>query len=341
MKNFIKINQAFQCDSTFFKVFDSELLVGNPDNILDSPGSMVISESFAKRVFGKLNPIGQILTLPSGQFYGKNIDFTVKGIMKDFPQNSHFHPEFIATPIDKTIFGGWAWTYLLLSYNANPDNILSGFKDFYSSHVENKTEEIKTEAYLQNITDIHLHSNKLREIEANSSMSVIYTLSIAALILLFIAMANYSNLNIGMVGFSDKYLFISKVSGSSSWVNLKYFLFEGIIIVLASIVISGFIATSSFILIQKYFALNLFTGNMLLILSGVLLFCLLGIMSGMLPLIRQGISNIRSSSDYKNKTTLRRKGIKQKHNSTAIYNFNISNCCCNCNPTSNQLCTRK
>ena len=44
-EDFIKVNEAFQCDSTFFDVFDSELLVGNPDNILDSPGSMVISES--------------------------------------------------------------------------------------------------------------------------------------------------------------------------------------------------------------------------------------------------------------------------------------------------------
>ena len=63
-------------------------------------------------------------------------------------------------------------------------------------------------------------------------MSVIYTLSIAALILLFIALTNYANLNIGMADFSDKYLFVSKVSGSSSWMNLKYFLIEGIIIVI-------------------------------------------------------------------------------------------------------------
>ena len=162
---------------------------------------MVVSESFAKKVFGKVNPVGQILTLPSGQFYGENIDFTVKGIMKDFPQNSHFHPEFITTPVDKTILESWAWTYLLLSDNANPDNIISGFKDFYSSHIRKNVEEIKTEAHLQKITDIHLHSNKLREIEPNSNMSVIYTLSVAALILLFIAITNYANLNIGMADY--------------------------------------------------------------------------------------------------------------------------------------------
>ena len=130
-EEFIEVNEAFECDSTFFEVFDSELLVGNPENILNNPGSMVVSESFAKKAFGNLNPIGQILTLPNGQFYGKNTDFTVKGIMKDFPQNSHFHPEFITTPVDKTFFEDWAWTYLLLSDNANPDNIISGFKDFY------------------------------------------------------------------------------------------------------------------------------------------------------------------------------------------------------------------
>ena len=124
--------------------------------------------------------------------------------------------------------------------------------------------------------DIHLHSNKLREIESNGNMSVIYTLSIAALILLFIALANYANLNIGMADFSDKYLFISKVSGSSIWMNLKYFLFEGIIIVLVSVIISGFIATFANIIIQKHFTLNLFSGNIPLIILVVVLFSLAG-----------------------------------------------------------------
>jgi putative ABC transport system permease protein len=310
-ENFIKINQAFQCDSTFFKVFDSELLVGNPDNILGSPGSMVISESFAKRVFGKLNPIGQILTLPSGQFYGKNVDFTVKGIMKDFPQNSHFHPEFIATPRDRGEFNGRAWTYLLLSGNANPNNIILRFKDFISIQMGKKFEEIETIAYLQNISDIHLHSDKLREIEPGSSMSVIYTLSIAAILLLLIAIFNYANLNIGMVGFSDKYIFVSKVSGSSSWMNLKYFLSEGMVIIMTSVFFTGVIVSSANIAIQKYYALNLLAGKTPLILLVAALFSLLAILSNILPLLKQVISNIYPSLDYKNKNNLNRKGISK------------------------------
>jgi putative ABC transport system permease protein len=310
-EDFIETRQAFVCDSTFFKVFDSDLLVGNPENILNNPCSMVVSESFARKIFGKLNPVGQILTLPAGQFYGKNIDFTIKGIMKDFPQNSHFHPEFITTPLDKTFFEGWAWSYLLLYDNALPARVVSGFKKFFSLYIDNKTENFDIECHLQRITDIHLHSNKLREIESNSNMSVIYTLSLAALILIFIAITNYSNLNIGMAGFSDKYLFISKVAGTSVWMILKFFLIEGVIIVLASIVISGIFTTASYILIQKYFALNLFTGNITLIIFITVLYSLLGIVSGILPLLKQGISNIDASPDHKYKDKPESMGISK------------------------------
>jgi len=162
-EKFIKVNQAFECDSTFFDIFNSELVIGNPEYVLNDPSSMVVSESYAKKTFGNINPIGQILTLPKGQYYNQNIDFTIKGVFKDFPQNSHIHPDFITTPKNKEIFNGWAWTYLLLHDKADPGKIESGFNDFYSSLIE-EDNEVEIEAYLQNITDIHLYSHKLREI---------------------------------------------------------------------------------------------------------------------------------------------------------------------------------
>ncbi len=310
-EDYVLINEAFECDSTFFEVFDEELLVGDRKNILNSPGSMVVSESFAKRTFGNINPVGQILTQPSGQFYGKNTDFTIKGIMKDFPQESHFHPELITTPIDNTVLDSWAWTYIVLSKNADPGKIISGFKDFYSSHIDNNTQEIRLEAHLQNIREIHLNSNKLREIEAGSNMSVIYTLAIASLILLLIALANYANLNTGMAYFSDKYLFIIKVSGSTTWKTLKYFLTEGIIILLASILASTAISAFANILIQKHLVSDLFSGNLSLILIVLVLFSLLTILSGILPLLKQGIKNIKTSSGHNNLSNFRRKGISK------------------------------
>ncbi len=309
-ENFIKVNQAFQYDSTFFSVFDSELLVGNPANILDQPGLMVVSESFAKKVFGNQNPVGQILTLPDGQYYGKSIDFTIKAVMKDFSQSSHFHPEFIVTPVDKGEFNRWVWTYLLLSNAANPHNVLLRFKDFIAIQTGKKVIEIKTKAYLQKITNIHLHSNKFREIEPNSNMSVIFTLSVAVLLILLMAITNYVNLNISMAVFNEKYLYINNVFGSSKWMKIKYFISESIIIAIISIVICGFITSLAHITIQKYFTLNLFNGNAPLILSVVVLFGFVSILSGILILLKQEI-NILKSGFNENKSNLNRKGVSK------------------------------
>jgi putative ABC transport system permease protein len=320
-EEYIPITQAFECDSTFFQVFDAELITGDPENVLDSPGSMLVSESFAERVFGKNNPVGQVLILPAGQFYDRDFLFTIKGIMKDLPQNSHFHPELITTPVDKNIFKGWAWTYFLLYENANPGRILSGFKDFYAAQVKNESTGDQLQAHLQKITDIHLHSNKLREIEANGNLSVIYALSLAALILLLIAFANYANLNTGMAGYSDRFLFVSKVNGCSSMMILKYFFYEGIVIILGSILIVGFMTIPVNRLIQQNYGINLFKGNWPFILSCIALFGVLGILSGMLPLLKQGISRVVATTDYKNNSTFRRRGISK---SIIVMQYTIS-----------------
>ncbi|MGB8490798.1 MAG: ABC transporter permease [Bacteroidales bacterium] len=295
-EKYIAISEAFECDSTFLTVFDADLISGNPQDVFNDPASMVVSESFARKTFGAVNPLGQILTLPAGQFYGKNLDFTVKGVMKDYPRNSHFHPEFITTPADKTIFDGWAWTYLLLSPNANPGKILAQFDDFSSRHIENADGGSKLEADLQKLTEIHLHSDKLREIEGNGSMTLIYTLSVAALLLLITGLANYANLVAGMADHSYRYLFVSRVFGSSGRSAIKYFLFEGIIILTASMILSLILAIIANIFIQRYFTLNLFSGSLPMILSVAAIFGMTGILCGILPLIKHG--NRGSTSDH-------------------------------------------
>ena len=92
------IDEAFQCDSTFFRIFDVRLLTGDSQTVLDDPGSMVVSQSFARRMFGSDNPVGEVISIPPGQYYGEKTDFTIRGVMMDFPQNSHMHPDLVTTP---------------------------------------------------------------------------------------------------------------------------------------------------------------------------------------------------------------------------------------------------
>jgi putative ABC transport system permease protein len=310
-EKFYNVNQAFECDSTFFKVFDAELTVGNKLTVLENPASMVITETFAKSVFGNLNPIGEVLTLPAGQFYAVDQKFTINGIMKDFPFNSHFHPDFITTPVQDHFQYGWAWTYLLLTENANPENVKKGITSFLAENREENTGEMDTEVHLQKLGDIHLYSNKLREIEANGNIRNVYVLAIAAFILLLISISNYANLNIGMAGFSSKYLFINKILGSSKRSVTKYFFTEGLFIVLATLLLSLIIAVPVNSVIARFFSLNLLQGDFLFIGLLVFTFSIFSLVFGMLPVLKSIFSSLSFRTNQNTPAAIKSGGISR------------------------------
>ena len=310
-KNFYKVEQAFECDSTFFEVFDAELLSGNKEMVLKNPASMVVTQHFAQKVFGEKDPVGQILTLPSGQFYGTDQDFTIRGIMKDFPSNSHFHPDFVCTPTQDKFEYGWAFTYLLLAENANAENVKTNIFNYLKNKRETNPNEINTEVHLQKITDIHLHSNKLREIEANGNVRNIYVLAVAALILLLIAISNYANLNLGMAGFSAKYLFVNKLLGASKKSAINYFFTEGIVIVAGSLLFTFIISVPVNSIIQKIFGLNLLSGNEFLVFLLILIFSGLSLFFGMLPVLKSVFASLRSGWRKSSIATLQQNGISR------------------------------
>jgi putative ABC transport system permease protein len=292
------IHEAFVCDSTFFNLFDAELLIGDKQSVLNSPGSMVVSATFAQKVFGTNNPVGETLSLPSGQFYGEKTDFTIKGIMKEFPQNSHFHPDLITTPAKGQI-EWWAWSYLLLKDHTNPEKITSGYAGFLAKQNNKPVDKIETKAYLQKLTDIHLHSNKLREIEANGNTTNIIVLSIAAFILLLISLSNYASLNMGMAGFNTKFIMVNRILGSNKNMNLNYFAIESMLIIAASILITFLISIPANRIIVQNFNINLLEGNIALIIAITLIFALLGIATGLQPVVKQHIEKLSPGKSNK------------------------------------------
>ncbi len=77
-------------DSGVFRVFSFEFLRGNPIRVLDRPGTIVLTESMAKKYFGDQDPIGRILT------YNKSQKLEVSAVIADVPSNSSLKFDFIA-----------------------------------------------------------------------------------------------------------------------------------------------------------------------------------------------------------------------------------------------------
>ena len=80
-KNFFE-EKIIMADSSIFDVFTFPLIVGNPNEVLAQPNSVVLTESIADKYFGKSDPLGKTIR------YNRTVDLTVTGIMKNIPGNT-------------------------------------------------------------------------------------------------------------------------------------------------------------------------------------------------------------------------------------------------------------
>ena len=81
--------KGFYASEEFLEMFEFPLISGNADQVLDAPASIVISQSTAKALFGKEDPLGKIIRIDNEH------DLKVSGILKDIPSNSTFQFEFL------------------------------------------------------------------------------------------------------------------------------------------------------------------------------------------------------------------------------------------------------
>lgn len=77
-------------DSTFFEFFDFKLKNGSM-NVLNSPTNIVITEDYAEKVFGELDPLGKLIEISCDQAG----TYQVAGILKEIPSNSSLNFDFL------------------------------------------------------------------------------------------------------------------------------------------------------------------------------------------------------------------------------------------------------
>lgn len=241
-------------DSTFFEIFSAELVRGNPNEALKNPLTIVITEELANKYFGDEDPMGKSLN------YNGIREFTVTGIMKSWPEESHMDIDLLAsyTSLDEIYSNSpdydqsWLWnpiwTYVLLDETADPvqleaqlNTLAERYYYAYSGWPSDETVQIE----LQPVTDIHLYSNRDQEMRPNSSYLYIYILLAVAGFVLIIACINFMNLSVArslersrevglrkVLGGYRKQLF-NQFIGESFFISLMAILFGCLLVFLA------------------------------------------------------------------------------------------------------------
>jgi putative ABC transport system permease protein len=253
----------FFADSTVTDIFDLEFVAGNGETALDTAFSLIISESAAHKYFGSMNPIGKKMIM------GAKATYTVKAVFKDLPEQSHFRFDFLASfntlrSYYTKVLKGWVWnpcwTYILLKEGVNPKELEDAFPEFLERHMAGERIS-EAKAWLQPLTDIHLHSDLDYEIQPNGSIKYMYIFMGIACFILLIACINFMNLATARSANRAREIGMRKTLGAYRSNLVVQFIAETLIVVVLSVLLAFALLE---IMIPTF---NAFTGKSLTIAS--------------------------------------------------------------------------
>ncbi|HEY3430800.1 MAG TPA: FtsX-like permease family protein, partial [Cyclobacteriaceae bacterium] len=193
----LKCDAAFRVDPSVFEIFDFEIIDGAKTKILDEPGSIAITQSLAKKIFGDENAVGKTIKL------NQTTELHITAVLADQPKNSHLQFDLLRTLVPSqnedglrqsldTWQGIFCFTYLLLDKPVNVTDLNSKLQTISK---KNNAYEFFTPV-VQSLSDVHLKSKDiLFETNANKSDTLnVYILSIIAGLILLLAAVNFMNL---------------------------------------------------------------------------------------------------------------------------------------------------
>lgn len=260
-----EIKKIYGADSTFFDFFDTKFIAGNK-NALKKSKTIVLSESIAKRYFNTPEEaMGQTISL-------NNKDFNVTAVVKDSPYNTHIKYNALVSLIGNPRAESDVWgsdgmmTYFKTSKNTDykalekdiqilvQKHLVPMFKKYLNLEL-NGTNYYRY--YIMPLTDIHLHSNTISELEENGNIMYVNMFIIIAIFILLIACINFSNLSTAKASNRAKEIGVKKSMGSSRGRLMAQFFTESIFISLIGFFIAIVIVETSIPYISSYIGVEL------------------------------------------------------------------------------------
>ena len=215
--------RLMMADSLFFRTMGIKVLRGD-DRLLGIEDQVFLSEKMAERIFGKEDPIGKQL------LYGKNYPYTVAGIFRDIPENSHLRFDAVASFINmKTQFGAYAgWGaddsylgYIRLKPGVFPEQINQKIPALLPKYIDVERERkqgFEMELYIKPVSEIYTQSTEVKR--------MVVIMSVLAFALLFVAAMNYILNSVSSLPIRARSVGVHKCNGASSKDIFNMFLFE-------------------------------------------------------------------------------------------------------------------
>lgn len=243
-ENLFQEDRLMYADSTLFDIFSFEMLQGNPQTALAQPFSVVLTETMATKYFGDEEALGNVLTDEFGTGY------TVTGVIRDVPDNSHVYFEGILSMVSRNAWDGdWEsqwfanshFTYLLLREGTDATALEAKTPGFIERRIGDMQRRLGTGYTLLPLiplTDIHMSNHRARGMGSNGRKEYLYVFGAVALFILIIACINFINLSTARSSERAKEVGLRKVVGAHRGQLASQFLSESFLMTLLASVLA-------------------------------------------------------------------------------------------------------
>lgn len=275
-------------DSTFFEIFTFPFVKGDPKTALKNRYSIVVTESMARKYFGTEEPMGKVLTIT-----GRMDVFTVTGVIKDVPGNSHLHFDCIIPIVNFWEFwdgrqDGWRmimfYTYIQLQPNSSPASVGPKIAAVLNENIPAQKAGIR----MQPLMDVHLKSNFGWDLDnfEQGSQSTLTMFTLAALVVLILAIINFINLATARSASRAKEVGLRKIHGAGRSEVIGQFLGEAVVISFLSLLLALLLVYLGLPFFNNLAGKHIAFGNLFepqLILTLIAVTLITGVLSGSYP----------------------------------------------------------
>jgi putative ABC transport system permease protein len=235
-------------DSTFFDIFTYHFTNGNEKNVLSEPYSVVLLKPTADKLFGKVDPVGKVITIDDDN--GKH-DFKVTGVVDESLGKSNIQANIFVTMnsggVGDYVRNNDSWagnnftnSFIKLKPNADAAALEKKLPAFLNKYGAEQLKQLGMEKvlHLQPVGSIHTTTGYEVEMTKTVDPSFLNILLLIAVLIQVVACINFMNLSTARASKRAKEVGVRKVIGAERKDLIKQFMSESFLLSLIGVLIA-------------------------------------------------------------------------------------------------------
>ncbi|WP_293312771.1 ABC transporter permease [Pedobacter sp. UBA5917] len=232
-------------DPSFFKILDHKFIKGNPDKVLKEVNSIVLTKSFAEKLFGNEDPINKTVKLDNADV------LKVEAVIEDVPANNSIKFEYLLPwalfekrepwAREKNWGNNMCLTLVQLENNNAFEKANSEIGGIYKRNLPGN----KDVALLFPLDKWHLYDDFVNGKSVGGKIDQLRIFLMLAFCILLIACVNFMNLSTARSEKRAKEVGVRKAIGSSRQSLIAQFLLESVLLAIIATVVAFALAEVS------------------------------------------------------------------------------------------------